>query len=90
MVNSSKISTNQQNNNNIPKLHSLAVYKNSTQIRLFGNSSDNKMADQMEKAQTAVPGGDTIFGKITRGEIPTDFLYKDDKVIILNYPTSKK
>ena len=26
---------------------------------------------------------DTIFGKITRGEIPTDFLYEDDQCVVI-------
>ena len=26
---------------------------------------------------------DTIFGKITRGEIPTDFLYEDDRCVVI-------
>ena len=39
-----------------------------------------KMANEVEKAQTAQPEGDTIFAKIIRGDIPTDFLYKDDQV----------
>ena len=26
---------------------------------------------------------DTIFGKITRGEIPTDFLYEDDHCVVI-------
>ena len=38
------------------------------------------MANEVEKAQTAQPEGDTIFAKIIRGDIPTDFLYKDDEV----------
>ena len=38
------------------------------------------MANEVEKAQQSQPGGDTIFGKIIRGEIPTDFLHQDDKV----------
>ena len=38
------------------------------------------MADETAKAQTAKPGGDTIFGKIIRGEIPSKFVYEDDKV----------
>ena len=33
-----------------------------------------KMADEIKV------GDDTIFGKIIRGEIPADFVYKDDKV----------
>ena len=31
---------------------------------------------------------DTIFGKITRGEIPTDFLYQDERCVVIKdiYP----
>lgn len=31
---------------------------------------------------------DTIFGKITRGEIPTDFLYQDEQCVVIKdiYP----
>lgn len=40
------------------------------------------MADgEVEKAQTVAPGGDTIFGKILRKEIPTKFVYEDDQVL---------
>lgn len=39
-----------------------------------------KMASEKDLAQTATPGGDTIFGKILRGEIPTKFIYEDDQV----------
>lgn len=38
------------------------------------------MSDEKEKAQTAQPGGDTIFGKIIRGEIPCKKIYEDDQV----------
>lgn len=38
------------------------------------------MADETAKAQVAQPGGDTIFGKIVRKEIPANLLYEDDKV----------
>ena len=38
------------------------------------------MSSEVEKAQTATPGGDTIFGKIARGEIATEFIYEDDQV----------
>ena len=41
------------------------------------------MSDEVSKAQTAKPGGDTIFGKILRGEIPATFLYEDDLVMKL-------
>ncbi|XP_022655437.1 histidine triad nucleotide-binding protein 1-like [Varroa jacobsoni] len=39
------------------------------------------MASEVEKAKTATPGGDTIFGKILRGEIPSKFIYEDDKCV---------
>merc|ERR1712179_227981 len=39
----------------------------------------DKMADEVAKAQQAQPGGETIFGKILRGEIPTTFIYEDDQ-----------
>ena len=40
------------------------------------------MAGEVQKAQTAKKeGGDTIFDKILRGEIPTKFIYEDDKVM---------
>ncbi|KAM8851711.1 adenosine 5'-monophosphoramidase HINT1 [Synchiropus picturatus] len=36
------------------------------------------MADETARAQVAQPGGDTIFGKIIRKEIPADFVHEDD------------
>lgn len=46
----------------------------------------NNMASEVEKAQFAKPGGDTIFGKIIRKEIPANFIYEDDQVcFVLNY-----
>ncbi|KAI0222960.1 Histidine triad nucleotide-binding protein 1 [Lamellibrachia satsuma] len=39
------------------------------------------MASEIDKAQTAAPGGDTIFGKIVRKEIKTDFLWEDDQCV---------
>lgn len=42
------------------------------------------MADEVAKAQTAKAGGDTIFGKIIRKEIPAKILYEDDQVCILH------
>ncbi|XP_026954342.1 adenosine 5'-monophosphoramidase HINT1 isoform X2 [Sagmatias obliquidens] len=37
------------------------------------------MADEIAKAQAARPGGDTIFGKIIRKEIPAKIIYEDDQ-----------
>lgn len=39
---------------------------------------------EVEKAAQAAPGGDTIFGKILRNEIPCKFIYEDDKVVAFN------
>ena len=39
-----------------------------------------KMSNEETLAQTAKPGGDTIFGKIIRKEIPAKILYEDDQV----------
>lgn len=40
------------------------------------------MADEVSKAQQATPGGDTVFGKILRKEIPCKFIYEDEEVFI--------
>lgn len=42
------------------------------------------MADEISLAQTAQPGGDTIFGKILRKEIPCDFVYEDEQVLTIH------
>ncbi|KAF4518775.1 hypothetical protein B566_EDAN005395 [Ephemera danica] len=42
------------------------------------------MADEVVKAQSAGGGGDTIFGKILRKEIPCDFIYEDDQCVAFN------
>ncbi|XP_071479706.1 uncharacterized protein [Diadema antillarum] len=39
------------------------------------------MSDEQAKAQMAKPGGDTIFGKIIRKEIPADIIYEDDSTL---------
>jgi len=43
------------------------------------------MADEMAQAQAAKLGGDTIFGKIIRKEIPVELLYEDDKVCMKHF-----
>ncbi|XP_053188885.1 histidine triad nucleotide-binding protein 1 [Scomber japonicus] len=42
------------------------------------------MADETAKAQAAKPGGDTIFGKIVRKEIPATFIHEDDLCVAFN------
>uniref|UniRef100_A0A1B6EGC4 HIT domain-containing protein n=1 Tax=Clastoptera arizonana TaxID=38151 RepID=A0A1B6EGC4_9HEMI len=41
----------------------------------------SKMSDEVSKAKSAGPTGDTIFGKILRKEIPCKFIYEDDKCV---------
>uniref|UniRef100_A0A3B4AI09 HIT domain-containing protein n=1 Tax=Periophthalmus magnuspinnatus TaxID=409849 RepID=A0A3B4AI09_9GOBI len=42
------------------------------------------MADETAKAQAAQPGGDTIFGKIIRKEVPVPLVYEDEQCIAFN------
>eukprot|EP00053_Salpingoeca_punica_P024829 m.14799 g.14799 ORF g.14799 m.14799 type:complete len:297 (-) comp7229_c1_seq1:1487-2377(-) len=58
--------------------------RTSVVIPLRTASSKPKMSDEKAKAQTAKPGGDTIFGKILRKEIPASIVYEDDQAIAFN------
>lgn len=49
------------------------------------SNTSYKMSNEVDKAKIALPGGDTIFGKILRKEIPCNFIYEDDRVSILYY-----
>ncbi|XP_033295123.2 adenosine 5'-monophosphoramidase HINT1-like [Orcinus orca] len=40
-----------------------------------------EMADEIARAQAARPGGNTIFGKIIRKEIPARIIYEDDQCL---------
>ncbi|ESO95116.1 hypothetical protein LOTGIDRAFT_188989 [Lottia gigantea] len=42
------------------------------------------MASEIEKAKQTKPGGDTIFGKITRGELNTKFIHEDEHCVAFN------
>jgi hypothetical protein len=46
-------------------------------------SKKNMTSNEETLAQTAKPGGDTIFGKIIRKEIPAKIIYEDDQVLYL-------
>ncbi|XP_041457857.1 histidine triad nucleotide-binding protein 1-like [Lytechinus variegatus] len=39
------------------------------------------MADEQTLSQTAKPGGDTIFSKIVRKEIPAQILFEDEEIL---------
>lgn len=60
------------------------VFHSFEHYRYFSVNSkfEKKMSDECQLAQTAKPGGDTIFGKIVRKEIPADIIYEDDQVCI--------
>lgn len=63
----------------------MKITANNTRLFLSSHSNlyFNRMAsnDEVSKAQTAQAGGDTIFGKILRREIPCDFIYEDDQCV---------
>ena len=61
----------------IPRVSALLGQK-----RLWNSilSSQRPMSSEVDKAQTAVPTEDTIFGKIIRKEIPAKIIYEDDHV----------
>lgn len=44
----------------------------------------DNMADEIAKSQAAKPGGDTIFGKVIRKEIPANIIHEDDLVWVKN------
>lgn len=51
-------------------------------LLILFNAITARMEDgELAKAQTASAGGDTIFGKILRKEIPAKFVYEDEQVI---------
>lgn len=64
------------------KIVSLTPFLYSTSV-LSPHIPSRTMSSEVEKAQTAKPGGDTIFGKIIRGEIPATKIYEDDQVSCL-------
>ena len=70
---------------NLSKLITKNIYYHIESL-LFKSTSINsrlysrKMSDEAMLAQSAKPGGDTIFGKIVRKEIPAKIIYEDDQV----------
>jgi len=51
----------------------------------YSHSNENMAESEQQKAQTAKVTDDTIFGKITRGEIPTKFIHEDNQVFIHSF-----
>lgn len=71
-------------------IHNFKTIRLDKSLRLISNKNivlnyliDRKMSSEAEKAQTAKPSGDTIFGKIIRKEIPSKILFEDDLVSFL-------
>ena len=56
----------------------LASRPNPSSLALARARQCSTTMSEVEKAQTAKPGGDTIFGKIIRKEIPAELLHEDD------------
>ena len=56
----------------------LASRPNPSSLALARARQCSTTMSEVEKAQTAKPGGDTIFGKIIRKEIPAEILHEDD------------
>ena len=56
----------------------LASRPNPSSLALARARQCTTTMSEVEKAQTAKPGGDTIFGKIIRKEIPAEILHEDD------------
>jgi hypothetical protein len=56
---------------------STATFKSN---RPFSVTRLTRMSNEEQLAQTAKPGGDTIFGKIIRKEIPADIIFEDEQV----------
>lgn len=69
----------------IKSLRVLSALRHTTVLRPTVCTTHKMADDEVSKAQSAKPVGDTIFGKILRKEIPCNFIYEDDKVSELNY-----
>lgn len=63
-------------------IRNLVKFSNRLLLSPGVNHKAQRMAssDEVQKAQAAQVGGDTIFGKILRKEIPCNFIYEDDQV----------
>ena len=59
---------------------SLKPINNKASFSTLFSKNLSKMSDEVTSAQSAKPGGDTIFGKIIRKEIPAKIIYEDEKV----------
>lgn len=59
-----------------------SVYQSRYRRKFSLSAYSFKMADEVTKAQQATQGGDTVFGKILRKEIPCNFIYEDEEVIV--------
>nr|CAD7463659.1 unnamed protein product [Timema tahoe] len=59
--------------------NNLIQHKKACWRQLYSNFTN--MADEVQKSRSAVPVGDSIFGKILRKEIPCKYIYEDEKCV---------
>jgi hypothetical protein len=52
----------------------------SSSFNRFSDINSKKMNDEVKLAQEAKPSQDTIFGKISRKEIPANIIFEDEQV----------
>lgn len=72
------------------RIHSSSSSYCSRETCIRAPNTRTNMADEVSKAQVAKPGGDTIFGKILRKEIPAKIIYEDDQVGLENIHKMQK
>jgi hypothetical protein len=63
----------------------LSLFLKSDNIALYTSRYLSKMTDEVNLAQTAKIGGDTIFGRIIRKEVPAKIIYEDEQVRLLKH-----
>merc|ERR1712150_182907 len=69
----------------VSSLKKTSLKTTSIQKKTLFTSGSFKMADEVEKAKTAVPSAEpTIFEKIIARQIPADIIYEDDQSLAFN------
>lgn len=74
---------NQKSSSLIQICSNLSEYDFQTSTCNYAKTSQPrfKRSDEVKKALVASPGGNTVFGKIIRKEIPCNFIYEDDRCV---------
>lgn len=63
------------------RLGPCTVLKNNPSITTLHPLFLRRMSEEVSKANVVKPGGDTIFGKIIRKEIPVTFIHEDEQCV---------